>query len=217
MCSVYFVYYSGLNWNHGWGSIIIKFLMPLTYLCVHNCGHGRQWRRWHFLLILSICLVTQVWYPLHTLQAVTLKTQLRADSCVQTLLMWSHLSAAIPPAKPRLGDSPTGWPDSSCRLPSQCCRKMTGSSHTGSPKLYKPGVMAAWAHGMRVLWRDQIVALRVWMQSVWSHRAANSHCPYVACEYECWQPGLLVISIQFSLSFFFLLVSFSSTELFLSL
>jgi len=109
MCSVYFVYYSGLNWNHGWGSIIIKFLIPLTYLCVHNCGHGRQWRRWHFLLILSICSVTQVWCPLHALHAATLRSWPRADSCVQTLLRWSHFSAAILPAKPWLSDSRTGW------------------------------------------------------------------------------------------------------------
>lgn len=67
MCSVCFVYYSSFNWNHGWGSIIIKFLIPLTYLCKHSCGNRRQWRRWHFfskrfLLILSIRSVTQMRY-----------------------------------------------------------------------------------------------------------------------------------------------------------
>lgn len=97
MCSVYFVYCSGLNWNHGWGSIIIKFLMPLTYLCIHNCGHGRQMT---FSPHLKHLLGHPMRCPLHTLQAVTLKSQLRADSCVQTLQRWSHLSAAIRPAKP---------------------------------------------------------------------------------------------------------------------
>jgi len=156
MCSVYFVYYSGLNWNHGWGSIIIKFLIPLTYLCVHNCGHGRQWRRWHFLLILSIFSVTQVWCPLHALHAATLRSWPRADSCVQTLLRWSHFSAAILPAKPWLSDSRTGWQthpgvDHHSAVGRWLASRTLAAQSCTNQEWWHSVAKAAWAHGIHVL------------------------------------------------------------------
>lgn len=78
MCSVCFVYCSGFNWNHGRWSIIIKFLIPLIYLCKHSCGHRRQWWRCQFQSI--FLLVLKMWcVPTSSLGREKPRSWLRLD------------------------------------------------------------------------------------------------------------------------------------------
>lgn len=137
MCCVCFVYYRGFNWNYGWGSIIITFLILVIYLYKHSCGHRRQWRRWYFQSTFSF--FKHLLSYSNTVRAYMLSRQRETEVLVQTGHLTSHCPAP-PDLKLVFCSCHSSWAVAWwCSTPSWClpslhqghCKELCGFSQPG--------------------------------------------------------------------------------------
>lgn len=159
----------------------------------------------HFLLILSICSVTQMRYmPTCSLGREKLRSSFRLDvwphvfdltwveaGLLQLLLQPSHGLVVVP-----------RWPTPSWCLPSPSWQehcKISGFSLCSEWQRFV--LKTSWACRLHTCscWGDHVVVPHLRKASIGSQRAADSCYVCSTCEDELWKSGLLALSFQLSI------------------